>query len=137
MVYQAAPADQLVHWKVHVDWPSHHTDINVLQVEFPGFRLDREFEHGFSGEPVPYDGRLVGIFSGPDYVASLWPLALMTYLDLDEEEHAFEQLFDNGTIQAQDWMEVKGRVVRKSCENALVASSVESRCLRQHVVLAT
>jgi len=41
--------------------------------KYPGFRLDIELEHGMSGAPVFYDGALVGIFSGPDYVASLWP----------------------------------------------------------------
>jgi hypothetical protein len=213
MIYQAAPPDDLVQWKVHVDWPSYDTDINALQVEprtpgavrverelryfdwqllpprvgkhvriygwpkqeidivggegelqdhiqhvelwtyharvvehvapikahgfgeFPGFRLDREFEHGFSGGPVLYDGKLVGIFSGPDYVASLWPLALMTYPDVNDVEHAFAELFDDGTIEALDWDEVKGRVVRKPCQEALAGSHVETRCIRQHVVL--
>jgi hypothetical protein len=213
MVYQAAPQDDLVQWKVNVDWPSYDTDINVLQVEprtpgaekaerehryfewqllpprvgahvrvygwpkpkidiapgegglenhtqhvelwayparvveyispikahgfgeFPGFRLDREFEHGFSGGPVLYDGRLVGIFSGPDYVASLWPLALMTYPDVNDVEHAIAKLLDSGVIQAADWNSVKGCVVRKACEEALADSDVDVRCARQHVVL--
>ncbi len=213
MVYQASQADDPAQWKVHADWPSYDTDINVLQAdprtsaaerieqeqqyfdwqllpprigahvriygwpkqeieilggegqlqdhvqhvelwtyyarvvehlspmkahgfgEFPGFRLDREFEHGFSGGPVLYDGKLVGIFSGPDYVASLWPLALVTYPDVNEIEHAFADLFDSGTINAVDWDEVKGRVVRRPCEEALSGSRVETRCIRQHVMM--
>jgi hypothetical protein len=102
---------------------------------FPGYIIDRELPHGFSGAPVLQNGRLIGIFSGPDYVTSLWPLALMTYPDVNEVEHSFQDLFDNGTINAVDWSEVKGRVVRKPCDEALKGSPVETRCLKQHIVL--
>jgi hypothetical protein len=102
---------------------------------FPGYVLDRELLHGFSGGPVLQSGRLVGIFSGPDYVSSLWPLALMTYPDVNEIEHSFHDLFENGTINAVDWEEVKERVVRTPCDEALAGSAIETRCLKQHVVL--
>jgi hypothetical protein len=103
--------------------------------EFPGVVLDRELPHGLSGGPVLQNGRLVGIFSGPDYVACLWPLALMTYPDKQDVEHAFADHFDRGEIRAWDWSEVKGRPERLPCADALVASAVESRCTKHHAVL--
>jgi len=103
--------------------------------EFPGFVLDRELPHGFSGGPVMQNGRLVGIFSGPDFVASLWPLALMTYPNKDEVEHAFAEHFDRGDIGVRDWPEVKGRAERVPCDEALAGSALESRCPKQHGVL--
>jgi hypothetical protein len=102
---------------------------------FPGFRLDREFDHGFSGGPVFYENALVGIFSGPDVVASMWPLALMTYPDRGGVHDSFADHFDSGLIRARDWAKVKGRVERLECEDALRGSSVESRCLKKHAVL--
>ncbi len=103
--------------------------------EFPGFRLDREFDFGFSGSPIIYAGALVGIFSGPDYVSCLWPLAIHSFPDLNDVYYQFEELFDMGDIHARDWDEVKGRVVRQLCEEALAGSLVETRCAKQHVVL--
>ncbi len=103
--------------------------------EFPGFRLDREMGHGASGAAVVYDDRLVGIFSGPTLVASLWPLAIHMYLDIDEVEQPIADLFENGTINAVDWDEVKGRVERQPCDVALAGSSIESRCEKNHVTL--
>ena len=48
---------------------------------FPGFLVDQPVDHGFSGGPVFWDGRLCGLVSGglgnSTYVASLWPLCLM------------------------------------------------------------
>jgi hypothetical protein len=103
--------------------------------EFPGYVLDRELPHGFSGGPVMQNGRLVGIFSGPDYVASLWPLGLMTYPDKDDVDRSFAEHFDSGGIRASDWNEVKGRPERMPCEEALSGSGQEHRCRKQHVVL--
>jgi CBS domain-containing protein len=103
--------------------------------EFPGFLLDRELPHGFSGGPVLQKGRLVGIFSGPDYVASLWPLGLMTYPDTQEVEHSFAEHFDSGEIRARGWRDVKGRMERLPCEEALAGSVLEHRCTKQHAVL--
>ena len=103
--------------------------------EFPGYVLDRELPHGFSGGPVMQNGRLVGIFSGPDYVASLWPLGLMTYPDKDDVNRSFAEHFDSVEIRARDWNEVKGRPERVPCEEALSGSGQEHRCRKQHVVL--
>lgn len=103
--------------------------------EFPGFVLDREMPHGMSGGPVLQNGRLVGIFSGPDYVASLWPLGLMTYPDMQEVERSFADHFDNGEIHVWDWSEVKGHIERVPCDEALFESAQERRCMKQHVVL--
>jgi hypothetical protein len=103
--------------------------------EFPGFVLDRELAHGFSGGPVMQNGRLVGIFSGPDYVACLWPLALMTYPDKQEVDHSFAGHFDRGDIGTWDWGDVKGRPERVACDEALSESVVETRCAKQHAFL--
>jgi hypothetical protein len=103
--------------------------------EFPGFVLDRELPHGFSGGPVVQNDRLIGIFSGPDYVASLWPLALMTYPDKEEVEHAVADHFEGGAISVWDWLEVKGRPERVPCDEALSGSALETRCTKQHAVL--
>jgi hypothetical protein len=97
--------------------------------------LDRDLPHGMSGGPVLQNGRLVGIFSGPDYVASLWPLAFMTYPDKQEVEHSFARNFDSGKIRACDWSEVKGRPERVPCEAALSGSLIEGRSAKQHAVL--
>jgi hypothetical protein len=102
---------------------------------FAGFRLDRMFDHGFSGGPVFFDNALVGIFSGPDIVGSLWPLALMTYPDRAKVEHSFADDFDSGLVRARDWDQVKDRVDRWECEEALQGSAVESRCAKKHAVL--
>jgi hypothetical protein len=103
--------------------------------EFPGFVLDRDLPHGMSGGPVMQNGRLVGIFSGPNYVASLWPLSLMTYRDRQKVEHSFADRFDRGEIGAWDWAEVKGRTERLPCDEALSGSALDTRCLKQHAVL--
>jgi Trypsin len=54
-------------------------------LEFPCYRISKPVDHGFSGGPVFYEGKLAGIVSaGSSYdphtwIASLWPLALLTY----------------------------------------------------------
>jgi hypothetical protein len=104
---------------------------------FPGYRIERDNDlpHGFSGGAVIYEGRLAGIFSGPDYVASLWPLALMTYPDASEVEHHFSDHFDHEVIRTTDWDEVKGRVDRRPCEEALRESPLQTRCNKRHAIL--
>lgn len=101
---------------------------------FPGFRLNIELEHGMSGAPVFYDGALVGMFSGPDYVASLWPLALHTYRDREGNTYSMADQFDSGEIKVRDWDLVTGKVVRKPCAEA-TAGSEEGPCSKNHVVL--
>lgn len=103
--------------------------------DFPAFRLDSKFAHGFSGGPIFCNGRLAGVFTGPDLVASLWPLALHTYPDANGDDVCFADHFDSGLIRTSDWNSVKGRVERVPCHEALAGSSVESRCGRRHVVL--
>lgn len=128
---------------------------DILQVhgftQFPGFQIDRELDHGFSGGPVFYHGRLVGLFSGPDYVASLWPLLIHEYPHRDDNPDVdllhggaitpppimrqFADLFTNGFIRAVDFEAVNGRVRRLPCNEALAGSNIESRCDKSHVVL--
>jgi hypothetical protein len=100
---------------------------------FPGFRLDRSFEHGMSGAAVVYANRLVGIFSGPDYVAGLWPLAVHQHRLLETGAYVnLSGMFDSGEIQVSDWADVKGRVERKPCTDA---TGREYPCGGGHVVL--
>ena len=119
---------------------------------FPGFQVDGELEHGFSGGPVFYKGVLCGIFSGPDYIASLWPLLLHEYPRREDNSDVdllnagsiqkplvmsrFADLFDSGTIRTEDYDEVRGRAKRVSCEEALAGSKIEKRCTNRHAVLA-
>jgi hypothetical protein len=119
---------------------------------FPGFQVDRELAHGFSGGPVFYNGMLVGIFSGPDYVSSLWPLLVHEYPRCEDNPdidlldagmirvslvlRRFSDLFADGSIRAHDFTEVEGRVRRVPCEEALAGLKIESRCAKDHAVLA-
>ena len=129
---------------------------DVLQrhglTSFPGFQVDRELAHGFSGGPAFYKGMFVGIFSGPDYVSSLWPLLIHEYPRREDNPdiglfeagtirkplvlRRFSDLFADGTIRAHDLAEVEGRVQRVPCDEALADSNIESRCDKDHVVLA-
>jgi hypothetical protein len=120
--------------------------------QFPGFQVDRELDHGFSGGPVFYHDRLVGLFSGPNYVSTLWPLLIHKYPHREDNPdidllnagsiaktpimRRFVDLFTNGSIRAVDFEAVNGRVRRVPCEEALAASKIESRCEKSHVVLA-
>jgi hypothetical protein len=103
---------------------------------FPAYRLDREFPPGFSGAAVVYNGRFAGVFSGPDLVACLWPLEIMTYQDENRVERQLSDLFESGIIDASyDRAEIKGRVKRVACEEALAGTAVESRCAKMHISL--
>ncbi len=110
--------------------------------EFPCFRVTTKVEnglaHGMSGGAVLYNGRLVGVFSGPDLVACLWPLALMTYPISKEEkapETSFADHFDSGFIDASyDWAGVKGRPMRMPCAEAVASKDIEP-CDRMHILL--
>jgi hypothetical protein len=129
---------------------------DVLQMhgftEFPGFRVDRELAHGFSGGPVFYENRLVGLFSGPDYVSALWPLLIHDYPARAENAHVdllhpqrimkplttrrFDELFASGNITAVDYHQLQGRVSRVSCAEALKATTIAGRCDKTHIVLS-
>jgi hypothetical protein len=103
------------------------------QCKFPGFTLDTEFDFGMSGAAVFYDGAMVGIFSGPNYVASLWPLTLHTYIESRDNrtERRMSDLFDSGEIVVRDWLEVKGNVERVPCSE----TGIEEPCSKEHVIL--
>ena len=105
------------------------------QCSFPGFTLDQEFDFGMSGAAVFYNDALVGIFCGRKYVASLWPLALHTYIDSKEDRTRgpMADLFDSGQIHVRDWLDIKGRVERVPC----VETGLEDPCSKEHVVLRT
>lgn len=214
LVYQVTgnahlpPAERQIVWKVNMNWPSHDTDIAILNLEprspaaevtereqnyfdwylkppppgaivrvygfpnanltvdgvdheidvnlevavakvvnhfypihdhgmaaFPVFELHRELEHGFSGGPVVWNDKLVGIFSGPAFVTPLWPTALLTYPEASSEsEQPFCDHFESGLINALDWHEVRGRVARVPCVEA-IAGTQHKPCLKMHAVL--
>lgn len=103
-------------------------------VNFPVFRLDRDLPDGFSGGPVIWNNKLVGLFSGPFFVAELWPLALLTYPAPEcAEERSFAHLLDSGAIDAWDWDEVRDGVRRLPCES-VVAGTRHKACAKMHVV---
>jgi hypothetical protein len=101
--------------------------------EFPTFRLDHVFDHGFSGGPVLWNDRLVGIFTGPDLVSCLWPLALLDHAGLGGP--CLADAFDTGLIRALDWGEIKGHVKRVPCDEALAGRDDHERCTKNHVIL--
>ena len=91
-----------------------------------------------SGGAVLYNGRLVGVFSGPDLVSCLWSLALMSY-PISKEENApevsFGDHFNNGFIDASyDWNEVQGRPKRVPCREIFAGTDAEP-CEKMHAAL--
>jgi hypothetical protein len=92
---------------------------------FPCFRIDNPVNHGFSGGPVFWDGKLCGIVSGGSendtYAASLWPLSLMEYQypnpGLLGGTQTFRALFDSGALCLQDWPQIRERVTRRYHED--------------------
>jgi hypothetical protein len=114
----------------------------VRLADFPCFRVRTNFEgglpHGMSGGAVLYNGRLVGVFSGPDLVACLWPLALMSYPTSKEKnapEVSFADHFDSRFIDASyDWSEVQTRPKRIPCDDIVVDTDANP-CDKMHAVL--
>lgn len=108
-------------------------------LEFPCYRLSKPVDHAFSGGPVFYDGALVGIVSaGATYdnrawVASLWPLALLTMQEAGTTR-AMTDLFDDGTIRVRDWPALRGSIVRLGCDEALAGAGITARCDHTHPV---
>jgi hypothetical protein len=109
---------------------------------FPCFRISTKVENGLargmSGGAVLYNGRLAGVFSGPDLVACLWPLALMDY-PISKEANAphvsFAEHFESDFIDVSyDWREVKGRVRRLPCKE-IVAGTEAEPCEKMHAAL--
>lgn len=97
-------------------------------INFPSFRIERPVEGAFSGGPVFYKGALVGITSismetdpnqpdlvGDTYIASLWPLLLREF-EYQGEKVTLGELFDEGVIDATDYADFRGKVVRTPCE---------------------
>jgi hypothetical protein len=97
--------------------------------EFPGYIIDKALPPAMSGGAVLHNGRLSGIFTGPDYASSLWPLALMRYPLTEDFFVDFAEHLDHDVIRAIDWDQVKGRVQHRECDRI--------DCLRKHVVLVS
>lgn len=94
-------------------------------LSFPGFRIDQSVNHGFSGGPVFWEGRLCGIVSGDceggTYVASLWPLCLLEYEYRDMgtlgPKEEFRNLFERGVLRSEDWPRIRDRITKEYDEN--------------------
>jgi hypothetical protein len=87
---------------------------------FPCFAVDKGVDHGISGSPVFWNGRLCGVVSGgttgdvdATYVASLWPLCQMEIefpnLGALNRKESIGDWFDRGLLDAADWQHVKRR----------------------------
>jgi hypothetical protein len=75
------------------------------QYSFPCFSIDQPIDHGASGGPVLWNGRLCGLVWGGNYVggtmaSALWPLCLCDPIVAKLE---------SGTIRATDWPTLRGR----------------------------
>ena len=88
---------------------------------FPGFRINKVVDHGFSGGPVFWENRLCGVVSGGTiddgtYAASLWPLCLLEYeypdLGALGGKRVFGDLFEFGVLKSQDWRHIKDRITK-------------------------
>ncbi len=128
----AATHDGSIQWvrqeATVVDICEPYRDHGILT--YPCYRLDRPIDHAFSGGPVFYDGALAGVVSAgfdalPEehippyqYVASLWPLALMK-CHLRNETNNFSDLFENGTIVSRDWPQLRHSIQRRKCDLCL------------------
>jgi hypothetical protein len=84
-------------------------------LNFPCFEVQESIDHGFSGGPVFYEGKLCGIvssgssFDGRSHIASLWPLTLMDYSNELVQQTRFGDLLDRRVIVADDWLEKRHR----------------------------
>lgn len=90
-------------------------------LSFPGFRIDQPVNHGFSGGPVFWNGRLCGIVSadceGGTYAASLWPLCLLEfeYRDMGTlgGKETIRNLLDRGILRSEDWPQIRDRISKE------------------------
>lgn len=101
---------------------------------FPCFRIDKPADHGFSGGPVFFEGRLCGLvsgggFDGGTYAASLWPLCLMEYeypdLGAIGGKRPFSQLFDSGVLHSPDWPNINEYIAKRHDGNGIPYAYIE------------
>jgi len=114
------------------------TDIYELRRErgmysFPCFRIDKPVNHGFSGGPVFWSGKLCGIISGgldDAHVASLWPLCLLKYEYRDMGalggEKNFADLFVSGELLSEEWPLIKNRISKRYDEDGKAYAYIQS-----------
>jgi hypothetical protein len=84
-------------------------------LNFPCFEVAASMEHGFSGGPVFYEGKLCGIvssgsFDERSYIALLWPLALMDYTNELAQVTRVGELLDRGVIVSDCWQKFRTRI---------------------------
>jgi hypothetical protein len=94
---------------------------------FPCFQINKPVDHGFSGGPVFWDGKLCGLVSGggafgdDTYAASLWPLLLMEYQYPDSGilggTRAFREMLESDTLRSPDWPQIRERVTKRPHDN--------------------
>ncbi len=101
---------------------------------FPCFRIDQPVNHGFSGAPVFWNGKLCGLVSGgfddETYVASLWPLCLLKYeypgLGVLGGEASFADLFESGELRSDDWRMIKDRIEKRFDDRGRAYAFIEA-----------
>lgn len=89
-------------------------------LNFPCFEVDEYLDHGFSGGPVFYEGKLCGLVSSGrnfegerrSYIASPWPLTLMDYSNETGQQTRFGDLLERGVIVGSDW-QITRRIISK------------------------
>lgn len=85
-------------------------------LSFPCFEVDGSVQHGFSGGPVFYEGKLCGIvasgsaFDNRSHMTLLWPLTLMDYGNEFGGTSRFGDLLDRRGVVASDWREIRNRI---------------------------
>lgn len=86
-------------------------------LNFPCFEVEMWADHGFSGGPVFYEGKLCGLvsagssFDSSVYVAALWPL-LRANVDFGlGKSLLIRELFERGVLTSSEWPELRERVV--------------------------
>src|ERR1051325_440082 len=96
-------------------------DLGMLN--FPCFEVDIHFDHGFSGGPVFYEGRLCGLvshsssFDARSTCATLWPLALARMDNEFGAEWTIADMLNNGSLCSVDWLQVKDRISLREDEH--------------------
>jgi hypothetical protein len=100
---------------------------------FPGFLVDQEIDHGASGGPVFWNGRLCGLVSGglggQTYVASLWPLCLMEieYPNLGSlnRRDSIANWLRRGLVVSPDWPRIEKLISKRVDDTGVEYAHIE------------
>lgn len=96
-------------------------DLGMLN--FPCFEVDIHFDHGFSGGPVFFEGRLCGLvshsssFDARSTCTTLWPIALAKMDNEFGAQWTIGDMLNNGSLAAVDWADVRDRISLREDEH--------------------